>query len=217
MTGQAHDPVRDDSFAAQRRAAGDGKVKRLFERAKKGDREAVFALRDLLADDPDRFVALGRGDLAEMAIDTIAFVVANPKWRDRGGEVNGLRWAAVATKARQLLAELCPPGADSVVERLLAQRVAITWITANYLEMDGVSHGVHDERWDRLAHRAASRHVQPLKALAAVRRLDLGPLRLQVNVAGAQQVVNEAPAPAAVAGEDPGKPRPKQGRRALPG
>jgi hypothetical protein len=97
----------------------------------------------------------------------------------------------------------------------LAERVVITWVESNGYSMESAVRG--SERWDRLAHRAAARHVAALKALAAVRRLDLGPLRnVQVNI-GAQQVVNEAPGVAAVAAEDPGKPRPKKGRQALPG
>src|SRR5262249_9179022 len=142
MKGQAFDPVRDDSFAAKRRAAGDRKLKALLMRAEKGDWDAVGELRDLLADDPDQFGGLGRGDLAAVAIDTIAYVVANPRWRDRKRDLDGLHWFAIATRARQLLAE----------------RVAVTWIACNYNEMEAAARATNAEGWDRLATRAAARH-----------------------------------------------------------
>jgi hypothetical protein len=176
MKGQAFDPVRDDSFAAKRRAAGDRKLKALLRRAETGDRDAVWRLRDLLADDPDRFVALGRGDLAAVAIDTIAYVVANPKWRDRKRDLDGLHWFAIATRARQLLAELCPPGMDSPVERLLAERVAVTWIACNYHEMEAAAHAVHGEGWDRLAAQKGRSTVE-----GAVLGFVFGPLGVLVE------------------------------------
>jgi hypothetical protein len=175
-------------------------------------------IRALLAGDPDRLVRLGEGDLGPLAIDSVAFALSHPKWRDRSDRTpfDGVRWFAICTRARQLLAELCPPGQDSPVERLLAERVVITWVESNGYSMESAVRG--SERWDRLAHRAAARHVAALRALAAVRRLDLGPLRVQVNLSGGpQQVVNGAPGTAAIADEDPGKPCPKKGRRALPG
>jgi hypothetical protein len=213
----AQNPLCDNVYSASNRERRAKDLKALVARAQEGDERAVGEIRALLIDDPDRFVRLGEGDLGPLAIDSVAFCLSHPKWHNRSGRgpFDGVRWFAITTRARQLLAELCPPGQDSPVERLLAERVVVTWVESNGFAIQAAERS--DERWDQLAHRAAARHVAALRALAAVRRLDLGPLRVQVNVAGAQQVVNGAPGAAAVAGEDPGKPRPKQGRRALPG
>ena len=142
------------------------------------DPNALAELRRVLADDPDRFVMVGWGDAAAIAL---MLVVANMT------KASPLRGQATMVKAEQLRAELCGPN-PTVVERLLVERIVLSWLVVNWLEADLARFSPGDAfpqaaRLDRRLSRAHTRFVSALKALASVRRLDLAPmLAVQVNV-----------------------------------
>jgi hypothetical protein len=91
--------------------------------------------------------------------------------------------------------ELAGPN-PSPLERILCERVAITWFDANemdrrYIDQNNISLQVANYREAR-RDRAHKRFLAACKTLATVRRLGV-PNLLQVNVAAKQQVNVSAP------------------------
>lgn len=82
------------------------------------------------------------------------------------------------------------------LERLLIEQVALCWLRQNIVEMKH-SHAttgqhalVQGEYWDKCLSSAQRRYLRACETLARVRKLTLGTLALQVNIAaaGGQQV-----------------------------
>jgi hypothetical protein len=107
---------------------------------------------------------------------------------------NKLVREAYERKAADLRRELLASG-DSPLERLLADRIVMTWLQVNHadtayavaLKGDGHSFAqgtYHQARQDR----ANARHLKAVKALASVRRL-LAPA-VQVNI-GRNQIISQ--------------------------
>jgi hypothetical protein len=157
------------------------------------DPNALKELRRVLADDPHRFVMIGFGDIAGLA-KMLLIATMN--------KASPLRGQATAIKAELLRAELEGP-TPTVVERLLVERIVLSWLTVHWIEADLALFAPRDAfpqaaRLDRRLSRASARYVQALKALASVRRLDLSPMMavVQVNVGAAPtRVVPDPPPP----------------------
>ena len=104
-------------------------------------------------------------------------------------------------RAAELRRELLAAG-DSPLERLLIDRVVVTWLQAshadatyaNLLKGDGHTWAEGKYRQDR-QDRAHGRHLKAVKALATVRRLLLPPV--QVNIGRNQIISQGGPAVAA--------------------
>ena len=142
-------------------------------------------IRRALAGKPDRLVELGSGDIAKTAelIQVDCFAGSD-----------GLRFAAIRAKLDLLRSELAGPE-PSPIERLLAERVALSWldsyasdIEAEVAAKKGAELKVR-EFHDRRRERAQKRYLSALKALAQVRKLALPAIQVniggnQVNVAG---------------------------------
>lgn len=168
------------------------------------DAEKGKSARDQIAhglrNDPERFIELGNGDLAEQAADCfIALRFAH----DEGEPPNRFQWNAVKLKYHRLQDELAGPDATPVV-RLLAERVAACWLQLYELDIVMTSSKSRCEgtAWlDKYRDRAHRRYVGALRAIAQVQALGLDaahpPATIQVNLAG-QQVVNGPPASAAI-------------------
>jgi hypothetical protein len=156
--------------------------RKLVERAERGDATTLPVLRKML-EAPGAVDRLG-GDLAEQAIISLV--------RSAAGE-NLLFKEALTRKLELLRAELTGP-APTPLERLLAERVVACWLQVHDADIRfakakdlGLKWGAYyQDRMDR-AHR---RYLSAIKALAAVRRLAVPVLQVniakkQINVAGA--------------------------------
>jgi hypothetical protein len=156
-------------------------LRRLIDRAHAGDESTRPALRKLL-DDPAFVDRLG-GDLARQAEWSLVDAVA-------GKDVAFKE--ALTRKLELLRAELLGPDPTSL-ERLLVERVVACWLqvyevdirTAQAKDLPLKWADFYQKRMDR-AHR---RFLSAIKTLAAVRRLALPVLQVniakkQINVAG---------------------------------
>jgi hypothetical protein len=75
---------------------------------------------------------------------------------------------------------------EAAVERLLAERVALCWVEVHTLDIaTNANVGNAYDRFDRRRDRAHRRYLQTLRALAAVRRLDLTAVQVNGGVAPA--------------------------------
>jgi hypothetical protein len=161
-------------------ALGGTELAAVAEKAKGGDKAAVAEIRRALADQPDRLIELGCGDLAK----TVELVKVARFAKD-----DDLRYVAVRAKMGQLRAELAGPR-PSPIERLLADRAALCWLDCHATDLEAEVEGrkgidlkvraFHDRRRER-AHK---RYLSALKVLAQVRKLALP--AIQVNIGGQQ-------------------------------
>lgn len=159
----------------------DADLSPLAERARKGDREAANALLRVLEGDPDRLIRLGHGNLDVLAEECLSM-------RELGD--NLIARDAIEARLKRLRAELAGP-APTPLERLLVDRVAMTWFQLQMLELVTPTSGKSDGwalRIDRRRDQAHRRFLSSLKALAQVRRLELPALQVNVAMAGGQQV-----------------------------
>ncbi|MFO0850679.1 MAG: hypothetical protein U0871_19295 [Gemmataceae bacterium] len=149
-------------------------------KARAGDKSALPDARPLL-DDP-RLVAVFGGDLVDRAEQALAAAAC-------GADL--LAREAVKRKLNAVRAELAGP-APTAVERLLAERAAVCWLNVYHLEQQAAAAPAElaDDR-QRAVDRAHRRYLSALKTLAAIRRLAVP--AIQVNVARRQ--VNLAAAP----------------------
>lgn len=181
-TGLAPAGATDDGSPAPPAALDD-----LVKRARKGDVRAAVAIRKALADDPQRLIALGHGDVSR-TVEVTAVAVFTVSSDEETPE-DCLRTVAIQAKLEQLRRELAGPD-PSPVERLLAERAALCWLRLNELEIRLSTRGLGADAIDRLTRRlnaAHGRYLSSLKALATVRRLALPPV--QVNLATGNQTV----------------------------
>jgi hypothetical protein len=154
----------------------------LTDRAQKGDRTTLPALRELLKH-PEAVDLLG-GDLARQAQLTLI---------DKFSGKNLLLKESLTRKLELLRAELAGPS-PTPVERLLVERIVTCWLHLHHLEMiyagkDSLSLEL-GTYYQRSLDRAQKRYLAAIKALALVRKLAVPVLqvniaRKQVNVAGA--------------------------------
>jgi hypothetical protein len=165
-------------------ANGDGGVMKgrlvdlseVVRRAQTGDQDATRTL--LNAMQRDRWVVDIIGDLGIQArLAAVELVAKGNTAIDR----------AIRTKMKELQRELLGPS-DSALERLLVDRVLVTWLHANQADMLAARNTnvavQQAECFERRQGRAQRRHLAALRTLAVVRRLRVP---LQINI-GAQQV-----------------------------
>lgn len=172
----------------------------LIKRAQRGDEAAFVELREVFDEDPS--IWLEFGDLGVKAEEAWLSMIA--------GEQNKLLRTGVARKMDVLRAELGRAEA-SPLERLLIDRVCLTWLALHYVEITRVQKAQRGdlsweagEYYDRRLTMAQKRYLAAIRVLATVRRL-LAPRPSPVQVAHADQVnvaadgaqqVNVAPAAA---------------------
>ena len=191
-------PTEVKAFWTQKRRLSPALFK-LMKDAEKG-KSARDQIAHELRDDPERFIELGGGDLAEVAADCFILLRFNPQ---DGEPRNGFGRDAIKLKYHRLQDELAGPDATPVVH-LLAERVAACWLQVHELDIVMTSSKSRCEgtAWlDKYRDRAHRRYVGALRSLAQVQALGLDdarpPATIQVNLAG-QQVVNGPPALAAI-------------------
>lgn len=155
-------------------------VRRVLERAEKGDATVLPALRKLLERPGLREVY---GNLARLADRSLIEALGTDNLAFKEG---------LASKLEVLRAELAGPDATPL-ERLLAERIATCWLHVNDAEVrNAQAKGLTIEAGDyhqRRLDRAHKRYLSALKTLALVRKLAVPVLqvniaRKQVNVAG---------------------------------
>ncbi len=156
-------------------------LRKLLDRAHKGDESTLPVLRMLVVD-PAGVKMLG-GDLARQA--EISFVQA------AAGDNLAFR-EALTRKLELLRAELAGPN-PTPVERLLVERVVACWLQVQdadirYAQRQGDCTLAQGDYYQRRMDRAHKRYLSALKTLALVRKLALPVLQLniarkQVNVA----------------------------------
>lgn len=147
-------------------------IHELLRRAEQGDRGVLPQLRTWLDSNPDYWRQAG--DLAGIAEQAwVAFVAAG----------NLANQEAIQRKLDALKAELAGPF-PSPMERLLAERVAISWLQANFADLAYLglrAKGCTDLRFFKAAElrqeSAQRRLTVAIKALATVQRLLQGKSR----------------------------------------
>jgi hypothetical protein len=171
------------------------KLTKLLDKAQSGDRKALDELRPLL-DKADLWKTIG--DLSRRV---------QQAWLEALTGRGKLAREAFERRADDLRRELVASG-DSPLERLLVDRVVLTWLQVSHADNacaamltsdDGYSYRSAAFQHDR-QDRANARHLKAIKALASVRRL-LVPA-VQVNI-GRNQVVSQGGAvvPTLIEGE----------------
>jgi len=156
------------------------KLRDLLGKAHNGDEDAVPKIRQILTEHPD--LARQFADVARIAEDALIEVMT--KEQDLAAkELILCQLEAV----REEIAGKNP----SPLERLLSERVVVTWLEVQYFEalyaqnmrnlrMPQAEH--HQKRLDR-AHR---RHLSAIRALAQIRKLLKGTAITQINIADKQ-------------------------------
>jgi hypothetical protein len=158
-------------------------MKRLTRDANAGDKRA---LRDLLAkckDRPKDLIWYGLGDLAKLAERSMLDAELDHRPASK---------LAVEERMREIRRDLgvrtSPP-----LERLLISRIALAWLDVHLLDVHAAQNKDYRpkvvEALERRRERAERRYIRAIKALAAVRKLDLTAIQInlarrQVNVAG---------------------------------
>ena len=163
---------------AERYRSGDEaarkEVRGMLAKADKGDKDAAWKVGQLMR---------AAAEIAERTGRDIAYAVEPRMIRRAFGEKALATAEGVRLKLRSF-AELAGP-TPSAVERLLAERVALCWLDchyAEYMEIAATS-GRSFAQADFTAHqrnRAHRRYLSALKALAAVRKLPI--VAVQVNM-----------------------------------
>jgi hypothetical protein len=143
---------------------GEDELRRVVEKAQKGDTTVLPELRRLLDHNPGLWRQVG--DLARHAETALIELAAGD---------NLMLRESLTRKLEELKAELAP---DSPLERLLAERVAANWLAVNYADtIFGQTREDRAARAEQLRRRQDSsnrRFLEALKCFATVRRL-LGP------------------------------------------
>lgn len=154
------------------------RVNALLPAVNAGDRSARDELRAVLEETPELWSELGNlGRQAEIALVRVA-AGDNPVVRE-----------AIVRKLDTLRRDVAGQH-PSVLERLLADRIAISWLSLTVAE--GIYHQAMERRlsqsddtfYQQRIERAQRRYLGAIKALAQVRKL--GVPALQVNIADEQ-------------------------------
>ena len=148
-------------------------LRQLVERAEQGDASAMPELRVAL--DANPWVWERYGDLGRQSQAAWLRLLAGP---------NLMLHESTRRKAEQLRAELAGPG-DSVLERLLIERIVSCWLQVNYADSSYAQlKGATPAQLTAALRRqdsAQHRYLQSVRALATVRRLlKPGPSPLQL-------------------------------------
>lgn len=182
-------PAESMTSLAERDRSGDEaarkEVRGLIAKADKGDKEAARKVAQLMKASPE---------IAERAYTDLSCVVEASLVRKAFGAEALARAEAAHIKLQELRQELAGPK-STLIERLLAERVALCWLDCNYTEcIDVQTTGRSFAQADfnaRQRDRSHRRYLSALKALASVRKLPI--VAVQVNVgagaSGAREVL----------------------------
>jgi hypothetical protein len=169
---------------------GTEALKDLILRAQGGDRKALAKVRQV-ADTalPDLWERVG--NLADNAASTLLTCAT--------GE-DAFAKEAIERKMEALRKELSGPN-PSPLERLTVERAVLCWLQGYYYDNIEARSRKEASRWpdllstQRQAETAQRRYLQALRTLAAIRRLSLPAVQVNVAAAGGQQMVLNGPPP----------------------
>jgi hypothetical protein len=152
-------------------------VRRIAARAEKGDRKAEEEFRQVLRTDRWKFLINTLGNSAVLLEDRLIGLISGPAGLARG--------AAMEQALVRLRRELTPPD-PAPLERLLVERVAVSWLALHVAEFRASS-GSHAPRvydvMQRAVDRCNRRFLSAARALRDFRRLDIRTVVLaQANV-----------------------------------
>jgi len=174
-------PPSTKKALAERNTANEFKM--MLAAANKGEEPALEKVRTWLQDSSG--VDLLGGNLASLAETSLIAAAAG---EDRVFKM------AVQRKLQMMRADLSGPN-PTPLERLLAERVALCWVFAHYEDVrcaqgqKGMTFA-QSEYYQRRQDRAHKRYLSAMRTLAAVRKLGL-PV-VQVNIARKQVNVGQA-------------------------
>jgi hypothetical protein len=141
----------------------EDELARLVGRAERGDLTVLPALREALAANPNVWQTYG--DVSLQAEGALVRAAAGR---------NLLLAESLLLKLRELKSEVSGES-PSPLERLLASRVALTWLEANYLDiLVAQAAGAGEARLRALQRQqdgASRRHLASIRQMAVVRRL----------------------------------------------
>ena len=165
----------------QEPAASFDTIHELLPKANDGDPKALTALRAALAASPE--YARQLGDVGEPARLQVIGRIAGQ---------NTVGAEAVAGRLERLRRELAGP-APTPLEALLVERIVTNHLVLARAEMaaaqnEGTQSIRQADYGQRTVDRAQKRYLAAIKALAAIRRLPLPVVQLNVAAAGGQQV-----------------------------
>jgi hypothetical protein len=157
------------------------KLRDLLGKAHKGEEDAVPKIRQILSEHPD--LARQFADVARIAEDALIEVMT--KEQDLAAK------ELIRCQLEAMREEIAGKTPSSPLERLLSERVVVTWLEVQYFEalyaqnmrnlnIPQAEH--HQKRLDR-AHR---RHLSAIRALAQIRKLLKGTGITQINIADKQ-------------------------------
>jgi hypothetical protein len=165
-SGGADAPDPTAGAAGQVEPAAMGELRDLVDRARRGDESAMPALRTIFDERPE--IVTWLGDLAVHAEEALLHLAC--------GQDLGLA-EAIRRRSAALKLELVGPS-PTTIERLLAERVAITWVHLYWSEATAAqAMGVETNSTRQVAFclerldRAQRRHLAALGALATAQRL----------------------------------------------
>ena len=142
------------------------RMRRLLERAERGDRSALPALQMLLDATPEVWRAYG--DLARVAEDAWVELVAGP---------NLLLEESLRRKVAELKSEVLSGQSASPLEQLLVERVGAGWLQTTYADAAaaqarekplGLAQLEQQQRWQE---RAQKSYLAAIRTLAWIRKL----------------------------------------------
>jgi hypothetical protein len=156
------------------------KLRGLLRLAEKGDKDAVPEIRQILSEHPDlarRFV-----DIAKVAEDAL---IENMT-REENLAAKELIRCQLEAMREQIVGKNCSP-----LERLLSERVVLTWLEVQLFEAlyaQNMSHLTipQAEHYQKRLDRAHRRHLSAIRALAQIRKLLKGTAMTQINIADKQ-------------------------------
>ena len=156
--------MSDEDKATGAEAPATERMRRVLERAERGDRSALPALEMLLDATPEVWRAYG--DLARVAEDAWVELVAGP---------NLLLEESLRRKVAELKSDVLSDPAASPLERLLVERVGAGWLQTAYADAAAAQaretqlNLAQLEKQQRRQERAQKGYLAAIRTLATVR------------------------------------------------
>lgn len=169
--------MSDNSLTVHTPADTPEALRGLVKRAQGGEVEAVKALRDQFASNPEGLVRLAGGNLASMALDR-AYARAFG---------NDQRLFEVGVRAKlELLRGSLEGEAPSAIESMIIDSIALAWFQCYIaaIQADQAEEKRDCDFFERRHERAHRRMMHGLKSLAHVRRLNVGQLLAAIQANG---------------------------------
>ena len=156
------------------------KLRDLLGKAHKGEEDTVPKIRQILSEHPD--LARQFADVARIAEDALIEVMTN----EQDLAATELIRCQLEAMREEIAGENSSP-----LERLLSDRVVLTWLEVQYFEALYAQNMRNltipqAEHYQKRLDRAHRRHLSAVRALAQIRKLLKGTTITQINIADKQ-------------------------------